>query len=171
MQTESSETTGNNEQVGTDREQWPAVDRAYDFVIPSYQLLASRFEAADTRLTAMLTLTSTLTLAVPIFAKSLQPDISFASPFFASGMAIFLIGSIIGIFGRVMGSLTLPDPMVIYETGLQDSEWEFKKDQIYFAGENFNANLQAVRKKGNVSIFMTVTLLLEIVAFVTWIIG
>ena len=64
------------------RDKWPAVDRAYDFVLPSYQLLATRFEAADTRISALLTLTSTLTIAVPIFAKNVQPGISFASPTF-----------------------------------------------------------------------------------------
>ena len=151
-----------------EQEQWPAVDSAYDFVMPSYQLLASRFEAADTRLTALLTLTSTLTLAVPIVAKSLQPNISFASPLFLFGMVIFLVGAITGIFGRVMGSLVLPDPGVIYQKSLGDSEWEFKKDQIYFAGENFKANAQTIRNKGNVSICITITLLLEIIVFVTW---
>jgi hypothetical protein len=158
-------------EVKAGREQWPAVDRAYDFVLPSYQLLAGRFEAADTRLTALLTLTATLTLAVPIFAKNVQPSISFASPFFVFGMVVFLVGAIVGIFGRIAGSLTLPDPMVIYQNSLSDSEWEFKKNQIYYAGQNFEANVHAIRKKGNTAIFITVALLLEVVFFVTWIVG
>lgn len=154
----------------TEEKHWPAVNRAYDFVIPSYQLVAGRFEAADTRLTALLTLTSTLTIAVPIFAKSVQPNISFASPFFLAGMVIFALSVLIGIYGRVSGSLTLPDPMALYREHLEDTEWEFKKNQIYFAGENFNANVQAIRKKGNISIFVTVTLLLEVAAFVAWLV-
>src|SRR5690348_11408848 len=108
---------------------WPAVSKAYDFVIPSYQLLTSRFEAADTRLTALLTFTSTVTLAVPIFAKSVDSNISFGSFFFGSGMAIFLVGAVIGLLGRVTGSITLPDPMVIYRKSLSESEWEFEKNQ------------------------------------------
>jgi hypothetical protein len=47
-------------------EEWPGVRAAYDFVIPSYALLISRFEAADTRLTTLLTLTASLTLGGPL---------------------------------------------------------------------------------------------------------
>lgn len=151
-------------------EQWPAVDAAYSFVLPSYQLLVGRFEAADTRLTSLLTLSSTLTLAAPLFAKSVQPTISFRSPFFVFAMAVFLLAAIVGILGRVAGTLALPDPMIMYEKSLHCSEWEFKKNQIYFAGEHFDYNVQAVRKKGNVAICVTIMLLLEIVAFVIWII-
>lgn len=149
-------------------EQWPAVNWAYDFVLPSYQLVAARYEAADTRLTNLLTLTSTLTLAVPVFAKNVQPGISFTSPWFLFGILIFLLGAVLGIIGRVTGSITLPDPMVIYDKSLQDSEWEFKKNQIYYAGENFDANVEVVLKKGNVAFCLTIALVLEVVAFVAW---
>lgn len=152
-------------------QQWPAVDTAYDFVIPSYQLLVTRFEAADTRLTALLTLGSTLTVTVPIFAKNVQSDISFASPFFLLGMALFLLGAVIGIVGRVTGSLALPDPMVIYRKSLHHSEWEFKKNAIYFAGQHFDYSVQAIRYKGNVALCVTVALLLEVVLFVVWVVG
>jgi hypothetical protein len=148
---------------------FPAVDRAYDFVIPSYQLLINRFEAADNRLTALLTLASTLTLAVPIFAKNVQPNISFNSPLFIVGMLIFLVIAIVGIWGRSVGSIALPDPMVLYNENLTDSEWEFKKNLIFFAGEGFNSNTQAIRRKGNLSAFLSAALLVEIIVFVAWI--
>jgi len=150
------------------RDKWPAVDRAYDFVLPSYQLLATRFEAADTRISALLTLTSTLTIAVPIFAKNVQPGISFASPYFLLGMMFFLLSSVLGIIGRVSGGVMLPDPMVFYNENLQESEWEFKKNQIYWAGENFFTNAQAIRQKGNVATAMTIGLLVEVLAFAAW---
>jgi hypothetical protein len=155
---------------GSEEIQWPAVNRAYDFVMPSYQLVAGRFEAADTRLTTLVSLTSTLTLAAPIFGKNVQPNISFASPFFVAGMVIFLLSALTGILGRISGSLTLPDPMVLYNQSLEETEWEFKKNQIYFAGENFNSNVQAIRKKGNISICVTVALLLEVASFVAWLV-
>jgi hypothetical protein len=162
-----------NEKVesASGRERWPAVDKAYDFVIPSYQLMVGRFEAADNRLTSLLSLAATLTLAAPIFAKNVQPTISFASPLFVLGMVLFLLGSAAGICGRVIGGVKLPDPMVIYENYLEDSEWEFKKNQIFFAGRHFDYNVQAIRKKGNASLFVSVVLLLEVVVFTAWIIN
>ena len=168
--TENNDFSENISEVVSDEDRWPSVNRAYDFVIPSYQLLATRFEAADTRLTALLTLSSTVTIAAPIFAKNVRPDIRFASIFFVIGMAVFLIGAFIGIFGRVTGSLALPDPMVMYRESLHCSEWEFKKNQIYFAGEHFDHNVQSIRKKGNVAICVSVATVVEVLAFVTWIV-
>jgi hypothetical protein len=158
------------QETPTDSELWPAVDAAFDFVLPFYQLLAGRFEAADTRLTALLTFTSTLTLAVPIFAKNVQPNISFKSPVFILGMATFLAGAIVGMIGRVTGSLALPDPMLIYHENLNFLEWEFKKNQIYFAGQNFDYNIESINRKGTMAILMSVALLIEVSAFVLWIV-
>jgi len=166
---DNEEVSEDSAKVEKPEEQWPAVDAAYGFVLPSYQLLVGRFESADTRLTSLLTLSSTLTLAAPLFAKNVQPAISFRSPFFIFAMMVFLVAAIVGIFGRVAGSLALPDPMIMYQKSLHCSEWEFKKNQIYFAGEHFEYNVQAIRKKGNVALCLTVMLVLEIVAFVIWI--
>lgn len=152
-------------------DKWPAVNKAYDFVIPSYQLMSTRFESADARLTNLVTISCTLTLAVPIFAKTVEPNVSFASPFFVLGMLAFLVGAVVGICGRVTGSIALPDPMILYEKNLHDSEWEFKKNQIYFAGENFDYNVQAVRKKGNVAIGISVAILVEALLFVGWMVS
>jgi hypothetical protein len=52
---------------------WPSVETAYHFVLPSYQMMVSRFDAADTRLTALLTMTSSLTLGAPILARAVDP--------------------------------------------------------------------------------------------------
>jgi hypothetical protein len=152
----------------TDEQRWPSVKVAYDFVLPSYQLLTSRFEAADTRLTTLLTFMSTLTLAAPIFGKNVNPDIVFATPSFLCGMGCFVLGAVIGVIGRVTGNLVLPDPMVMYEKSLHRSEWEFKKNQIDFAGQNFQANADAIREKGNVALGMTLALLLEVICFTVW---
>jgi hypothetical protein len=148
--------------------EWPSVRIAYDFVIPSYQFLVTRFEAADTRLTALLTFISTLTLGVPVLAKSVRPDISFTSPIFIFGMAIFVLAAVLGVIGRISGGLMLPDPSIIYEKFLADSEWEFRKDQLYFAGENFYTNWDAIRKKSNMSVALTIALLVEVAAFAVW---
>ena len=139
-------------------------------MLPSYQLLVSRFDAADARLTSLLTLTSTLTIPVPIFAKNVQPDISFASPLFVGGMVVFVLAAIIGVVGRIVGSLVLPDPLTIYDKSLEWSEWEFKKNQLYYAGQNFHKNARAIRTKGNVSIFVTTALLTEVLLLAVWIV-
>jgi hypothetical protein len=148
--------------------QWPAVEVAYDFVMPSYQLLVARFESADTRLTTLLTFASTITLAVPIFGKNVQPDIVFGTASFLCGMGFFVLAAVLGIIGRVTGNIVLPNPMTLYEKSLHWSEWEFKKAQIFFAGENFNANAEAIREKGVVALAMTGAVLMEVICFAIW---
>jgi hypothetical protein len=42
-----------NDNQSDDQGSYPAVDVAYEFVLPSYQMLAVHFEAADNRLTTV----------------------------------------------------------------------------------------------------------------------
>jgi hypothetical protein len=152
----------------SDEERWPAVGAAYTFVLPSYQFVLSRFEAADTRLTALLTLAATMTLGAPVFAKAVRPDISFASPFLWVGVALFAFGAVVGLVGRTGVTLILPDPLVIYEKSLRRSEHSFKMSQISYAGENFRVNVETIRDKGNAATALTITLILEVLAFILW---
>jgi hypothetical protein len=83
-------------------------------------------------------------------------------------MAIFILTVVVGLTGRVKGSLTLPDPMVHFRTSLHETEWTFKKNAIYFAGKHFDSNARAIRTKGNLSIAITLLLVVEIVALIVW---
>jgi hypothetical protein len=158
----------NSEPIETDREQWPAVDAAFQFVLPSYQMLMSRFEAADNRLTALLTFASSVTLGVPLIGRSLNSNASFSSPWFAGGVLFFIVGAVFGVWGRVSGTITLPNPTVLFNENLHKSEWAFKKDQIFRSGKHFVANVEAVERKGGFAFILTAALLLEVLAFVIW---
>ncbi|MGE0450784.1 MAG: hypothetical protein AB7Q29_14520 [Vicinamibacterales bacterium] len=149
---------------------WPGVAQAYDFVAPSYQQAVTRFEAADARLGLVLDRISTLTLAAPVFAKALRPEIAFGSYPFIVAMACAVAGAAIAITGRFTGRLTLVDPTILYEKALHLSEWEFKKNQVFFAGENFRANRLAIERKHELAIRASVALVLEVTAFVFWLV-
>jgi hypothetical protein len=157
-----------SEEVSDEEKDFPSVGSAYDFVLPSYQWVASRFEAADTRLTALLTLTSTVTLAVPLFAKNVNEHIRFSSPLFLLGMIAFLIAGVVGVIGRIKGKLVVPNPGELFNH-LDLPEWEFRKNQIFYAGENFNKNKHTIATKGRMTICVTIALLAEVVLFTAWI--
>lgn len=150
---------------------YPSVELAFQFVIPSYQMIASRFEAADGRLTSLLTMASSLTLAAPIFAKSVNPSIPFNSRWFAAGMTCFFLSIVVGLVGRLRGVLTLPNPSHQYNKTLHLSPWEFRQQAIYFAGQHFNANVKAVAVKGRTSLVLTFLLAAEIALLVVWVSG
>ena len=153
----------------SEQEQFPAVEVAYDFVVPSYQLMTSRFEAADTRLTTLLTIVSSLALGVPLFTQSVNENISYASPLFILAMVFAIAAAVIGVVGRVRGRIMLCNPGVLYDKGLKESAWEFKKNALYFAGQHFTANKQAIDDKGKLTRYMTVAMLLSVLAFILWI--
>jgi hypothetical protein len=150
-------------------DKWPAVKAAYDFVLPSYALLLSRFEAADTRLTILLTFAGTITLGAPILAKSLRPTIDFGSPWFALALIAAVLSVGVGLIARVIGNLTLPDPMKMYAESLHESDWNFRKNAIYFAGQHFRANAEAIRVKGSLATISAALILAEILLFLPWI--
>lgn len=149
-------------------DEYPAVNAAFGFVIPSYQLLATRFEAADNRITTLLTLTLSITLGTPVFAKSMRPDADFGHPLFILGAVFALACVTTGVVGRIRGRIVLPDPAVMYEKSLRRSEHSFKMSQIWFAGENFDKNSRAINSKGNVSTIMTILAGSEVFLFVVW---
>jgi len=150
---------------------YPAVELAYQFVIPSYQMVASRFEAADGRLTALLTMVSSLTLAAPIFAKAVNPNISFSSGWFVAGMVCFSLSIVAGLAGRLRGVLTLPNPAHQYDKTLHLSQWEFRQQAIYFAGQHFNKNIAAISVKGRTAFVLTALFSVEIALLVVWVSG
>src|SRR5437660_1283893 len=92
---------GNTPMTESSEEKWPGVEAAYDFVIPSYNFLVNRFEAADTRLTMLLTFGATITLGAPILGKAVQPASNFASAWFLLALASFMVSVVIGLIARV----------------------------------------------------------------------
>jgi hypothetical protein len=150
-----------NEQVEPSPEKWPSI-------LPSYHLLTSRFEAADSRIVSLITMASSVTFAAPILARSVRPDLSLSSPWFVSALVVFGVIVVGGLVARIKGVLTLPNPGVIYETALTKPDWRFKADAIYFSGQHFDANARAINAKGNWSIGLTALVVIEVVLMMAW---
>jgi hypothetical protein len=153
----------------SEENQWPAVEAAFAFVIPSYQMLVSRFEAADGRLTTLLATAASLTGAAPVLGRAVRPDLSASSGWFVAGLALFAVIVVLGVAGRISGHLTLPDPQVHWNESLWRSASEFRRNAIYFAGRHFDLNAKAIDRKGCLTIWMAALLGAEIVAFAIWI--
>lgn len=150
-------------------DQWPSIHEAYAFVMPSYQWLVARFEAADTRLTALLTFVAPLTLGVPVLARMVRPELSFTSPLFLVALVAFVLAAAVGVTARVSGHLVLPNPGFLYEHTLHESPLEFQKNALYFAGQHFTANAHAIDLKSRCAAVVLVAFLVEILAFIAWV--
>jgi hypothetical protein len=148
---------------------WPSVGLAYDFVKPSYEWLQNRLDAVNSRIEFLLTLSSSITVATPVFAKALLTDIYFGSCWFVAAIVVFVSIALIGLIGRMFSGLKLISPQKLYDGWLSWSEWEFKKNAIYWAGKHFQLNASLVNKKANFGVVMTALLVIEVVLIVLWV--
>ena len=149
---------------------WPGVDHAYEFVIPSYNWLLARFEAANNRIQTMQAFAASITLAIPITARSLNPDIAFQDWRFL--LAVCLAGAVVvvGVIGRQSGNLALVNPAKLWASSLSWGSAEFKKNAIYWAGENFNANNTAIANKWKLANWMMALFCVELLMFLAWVV-
>lgn len=148
--------------VQTEEERFPSVGRAYDFVLPSYQLLVNRFEAADARLTNLATIASTVLLGLPVFGRTVRPDIQLSSPLLLMAIGLLIVSGVVATTGRMRGRLFLVNPSVLYRESLAESEWEFKKNAVFYAGKHFTANAATVDRKGVAGIVASFAILIAL---------
>ena len=152
-------------------EEWPGVDLAFGFVIPSYQWIITRFEAVDSRIQTLQAFIATMTFAFPAIATTLSESIQFRSPWFVAALVVAAIAVVCGVIGRSWGGIVVCSPETLYEKWLGKSEWTFKKDMVYFAGQHFAANTRLINIKGRIVVGMTILFLCETGLLLRWIIS
>jgi hypothetical protein len=136
----------------SDEERWQGVDAAFTLVAPSHQWLITRTEAADSRLGGLTTAASALLFGVPTFGAALRPSLQASPPLYIA-LAFILLAAVISLLARVHGGkLLLCDPGKLYEKSLGDSDWKFKKNAIYFAGQHFRENARTVAVKSGAAV-------------------
>jgi hypothetical protein len=145
---------------------YPAVELAYPFVKDSYDVLLKRIDTLDGKIQAVISLGVTLTLAIPVFTAG--KGLSYRSPFFIAAICFFFIAMTMGLIARLYGSVKLITPQKLFQHFLHLSEWEFKKDLIYHAGEDYARNIKLLKLRANLLNLMTVFLAAEAVALAAW---
>lgn len=149
------------------KDDFPAIDAGFAFVLPSYTWLLTRIEAADGRLNQILTLASTITAGVTTVGRAVRPDISFSSGYFAIALLLFVVGAFWAIKARLQGGVALPDPGFLYQH-LDEQDDRFKATALFFAGKHYAANVDLATKKSNAAVVAAVCLTTEIVALIFW---
>ena len=148
--------------------EFPGLGPAQAFILPSYQWMLTRLEAADSRLQGLVTFTITVTLAFSAANRAIRPDISYDSGWFLAAMATAMVIVIAGLVARLYGVVTLADPEKVYDKWLRYSEWEFQTRALYFAGQHFKANRSLIRVKSAFLAILTALFAVELLMFLIW---
>lgn len=149
--------------------QYPSVELAYEFVKPSYDWMLDRLEAANNKIQHLLTFSASITAVLPLVSKAIFSEISFNSGWFYSTIFVFILLVITGIIAKRIGNITLVNIESLYEKYLHYSNWEFKRNMLFWAVKHLNANKKNVNTKNLLLDIMTILLLCEIIFAVIWI--
>lgn len=149
------------------QENYPSVELAYPIAIASYETALKRLDALDNRVQTLMTFAATVMLAVPAVAAN--KGLSFKSGWFITALVLFLIANAFGIAARLRGHICLLSPETLYNEYLGLSEWEFKKDAIYWAGVNFKHNNNLILHRHRLMVMMLIFFLLEVEALAVWV--
>lgn len=146
------------------------LDRAYDFVQPSYQWALTRFEANNTRLQNLLTAITSVSLAVPALAGALNEALSFDNAWFKLAGIAFLLAVAAGFYGRQAGAVCLADPREL-RAWLTLSDAQFKHDALYWAGEHLARSTAAIKRKWRCATFALALFVVEVALLLVWALG
>jgi hypothetical protein len=81
---------------------------------------------------------------------------------------VLAIAGVVGLAGRLAGRLTLVNPTVLFRETLQEPEWEFRKNAIFYAGKHFEKNAAIIDRKANAAVATSVLMLVALVIAATW---
>src|SRR6266496_1028555 len=126
-------------------QEYPSVDLAYPFAISAYDLAQKRLDAMESRLQTLIGFAATATLGIVTAASGKGHE--FHSRWFVAAMAASAVGIVAATYARLVGELKVLNPQTLYEEWLSYTEWEFKKNLVYFSGQAFVENIALVNRK------------------------
>jgi len=152
----------------TPEELWPAVAAAFEFVRPSYEQTLRRLEAQENRIRALMTFATAITFPVLTLLTGPVSKRDFGSYWFIAGVAAFVLLMIVGILSSVFETVQVVDPARLYNEMLMFTEWEFKKNVLYLAGQDFAANAKTLNWLGGAGNLMALLMAVEVICLVIW---
>ncbi len=147
--------------------QYPGVEVAFDLAVDSYDSVIKRLDIMDGRLQTIMAFAATTTAVVPSVASA--RGLTFHSKLLYLAVGCFTLELVLGTYARFTGNVRLLNPATLYEKWLEWEPWEFKKNFIYWAGEDFKDNKTLVEKKWMLSVIVSVLFFLEAALLVAWV--
>jgi hypothetical protein len=151
------------------KQHFPGTPLAYEFVRPSLEFMQKRLETMETRIRAILTLTATLTLAVPAFVTSTRGQAAFDAPVFWVALGLAAISLVLGMTAHMHSEIQWPSPDQLFRTTLRYGGLQFQKYMLERAGEAFVANKSEVERLGKIADIIGLLLVGEVLVLAAWV--
>lgn len=154
----------------SNEEKYPSVTLAYELSHKSYDWAIERLNSADDKIDRLIVWIASMTLGFIALVGSGRKlsELSY-DWWFVTAMISFIAIICIGLYIRHHGSLILVSSNKMIKW-VHESEWEFKKNRIYFAGEHFKKNIRLVKKKYMCTNVLIILFVFEIFCLIKWLI-
>ena len=152
-------------------EEYPSLEHAYGFVLPSIEWTFQRFAAIDARIRQITGLIATVTAAIPIAAKALDDGVDLRSVWLIASVGLGLFGIVFGAVAQTLGSLKMlmVEPMAKHDH-LRRPSTAYRLDVLAKAGEVQRANKRRVNCRAWLASSLGVMLAVELLLFVVWLV-
>lgn len=111
-----------------DRDAWPSVPLAYEAAEKSRELMVARVDLAAQRAQSIMV----SGLAIVVFAAQVRAQPLEGTQALAAWTS-FIAATAAALAGQWWGTVSIREPRVLFDRWLTKSEWEFRKDAIFFA--------------------------------------
>jgi len=152
-----------------DANTYPGVDLAYPIAVASYDVALRRLDVMDGRLQTLMAFIVAVSAAVPSVAAN--RGIHFRSYWFYAALTSFVIAVAIGTYASLTGKIKVLKPENAFNHWLHKPDWEFKKDFIAYAADDFQANINSVEFKWRCSVFITMLFFVQAVFLSLWVVA
>lgn len=146
---------------------YPRVDLAYPIAVDSYDVALRRIEGMDGRLQTILTFIVGVSAVIPPVAAN--RGIHFRSNWFYAALLVFGFSVAVGTWGRLARKPKVLNPRHALNYWLHKPEWEFKKDFIAFAADDFDYNRKLVDFKWLCTVAVTLLFACQAVCLAVWV--
>ncbi len=147
-------------------ERFPSIDLAYEIAVSSYESVTKRIDSTDGRIQTLLTITLAAYVAIPTLLKN--EVASFFSWSFITSILLLAGAMSLGAYARFAGKIKMLRPKSLWDGWLHLPQSEFKRDMIFFAGEDYDANVKLLGKKWKLGIASMLIFALSLVFLIVW---
>lgn len=152
-------------------DQFPSVPVAYELSLRAVDISIRRYDNQDANLERIITWITTVTTTLLTFVASgkIIKDINYESPYFILGVILAVLSLTIAFIAKFSGEISTTNPKKLYEDAIEEEEIEFKKDHIYYFGQDCDQMDAYTRKKWLFGVIAILLFSLELMFFVIWI--
>lgn len=146
---------------------YPSIELAYPLAVAAYDTAIKRFDSVDARLQTITAYVAAVSVVVPSVANT--HGVAFTSIWFYLSVALFVVASVLGIYARLYGNLSVLSPGSLFASWTNKPQLEFKKDLIYFSAADFERNKIVVLNKWRMAVAISVAFLLQVACLAAWV--